>query len=250
MKVIIIEDEGPAAKMLANMLKELISDVEIVGIFDSVEDSVNWLMNNDSPDLGFFDVQLADGLSFEVFELCDIAFPIIFTTAYDEYALKAFEVNSIDYLLKPVSKADVQRSLDKYDGLKNYVEVQSQKIDSLGKEMRAGYKSRFMVRIGEHIKSVPTTTIQYFYSYEKSTWCITKDGKKYLLDYPLEQIAPRLDPGFWFRINRKYLIHFDAVTDIIYYTNSRLKVKLAHSEENDIIVARERVREFKDWLDK
>lgn len=249
MNVLIVEDEELAAKRLIKMLSEIDDTINIVSQMDTVEDTVSWLLSNPNPELIFLDIQLADGLSFEIFEMIEVNTPIIFTTAYDQYALNAFKVNSIDYLLKPLTKEDLIAALNKYKQRIGGNTVEKSQLEALMKSFSNQHKNRFLIKIGEHIKSIPTNDIGYFFSRDKATYCMTLAGKSYLLDYSLEQLAPMVDPDKFFRINRAYMISFEVINDIISYSNSRLKLVLENSTDNEIIVSRERVQAFKKWLD-
>jgi DNA-binding LytR/AlgR family response regulator len=200
------------------------------------------------------DIQLADGLSFDIFQQCEVKSPVIFTTAYDEYALKAFKVNSIDYILKPIDKDDLRQALDKFRTLKgDKHQEQDRLLDDIQEVVRMltkKYKTRFMVKVGEHLKTVEVASIMYFYSQEKTTFCACNDNRKLILDYTLEELEEMVDPAVFFRINRKYLVSASAITDIIHYTNSRLKLILKNCSDNDVVVAREKVQDFKSWLDR
>lgn len=252
MNILIIEDEVQAARRLETLIGELIPLAKISGRADSVKSAVKWLANNPRPDLIFMDIQLGDGLSFEIFEMTDVAAPIIFTTAYDAYALKAFKVNSIDYILKPVDKDDLKAAIQKFNSRQggtdqhNLVHNISQVVQLLTKK----YKERFVVKVGEHLRTIAVTDIQYFYSAEKATFCSTKDNRNHILDFTLDQLELMVDPDDFYRINRKYIVRATAIKDIISYTNSRLKLVLAGIDDNDIIVSRERVQEFRQWLDR
>ncbi|MCG8385860.1 MAG: LytTR family DNA-binding domain-containing protein [Cytophagales bacterium] len=255
MKVLIIEDEKPAAKRLEQLISKYDASIEVAGKADSVKQTLQWFESHAQPDLVFMDIQLADGLSFEIFEHVKITAPIIFTTAYDEYALKAFKVNSIDYLLKPIDDEDLAGAFDKLNGLTrssspalpfNSIEQVMNAMQMLTKE----YKNRFIVKIGEHIKSIGVEEIYYFFSREKASFCTTKEGKNYLLDYPMQQLKTMLDPRLFFQVNRQYIISLAAVKDIISYSNSRLKIVLEYALDQEVIVSRERVQEFKQWLDQ
>jgi len=252
MNILIIEDEPLAAERLSKLVKHLQPDSFIVAIIDSVKRSVPWFQNNPQPDLVFMDIQLADGLSFEIFDYTEVKSPIIFTTAYNEYALKAFKVNSIDYILKPVDEVDLKAALDKLKHLTTPA-PQAKMMESIQYAMQMltkKYKERFVVKVGEHLKSIETTDILFFYSLEKTTFAHTKDGRKHILDFTLEQLDSLVDPQHYFRINRKYLVGVSSIQDMITYTNSRLKLILKTTDDSDVIVARERVQEFKDWLDR
>lgn len=253
MRILIIEDEPEAAKWLSSLIMDLIPHAGIEAKIDTVKGAVQWLKNNKAPDLIFMDIQLADGISFQIFEQCTVSSPVVFTTAYDEYALKAFKVNSIDYILKPVDKDDVQAALKKYNQFSASTSQASQMLSSIEEAVQMlmkKYKTRFVIKVGEHLKTVEVENILYFYSQDKATFCITADKRNYILDYTLEQLETMMDPAHFFRINRKYMVKSAAIEDIISYTNSRLKLVLKASQDNDIIVARERVQEFKEWLDR
>jgi DNA-binding LytR/AlgR family response regulator len=253
MNVLIIEDEPQAAKRMETLMKELEPSVIIIGKIDSIKNAVEWIPNNPPPDLILMDIQLADGISFSIFERCTVQSPVIFTTAYDEYALKAFKVNSIDYILKPVDKDELSAALTKFRSMKRSAPDTKLLLDNIGQAVQMltkRYKSRFMIKVGEHLKTIETTSLLYFYSQDKATFCYTTDNRSLILDYTLEQLEEMVDPSIFFRVNRKYLVSATAITDIISYTNSRLKLKLKGSQDDDIIVARERVQDFKEWLDR
>ncbi|HEY3406259.1 MAG TPA: LytTR family DNA-binding domain-containing protein [Ohtaekwangia sp.] len=252
MNVLIIEDEPQAAQRLETLVKGLEPSAIILNKLDSIKRSVEWL-NKNKPDLIFMDIQLADGLSFEIFEKCTVKSPVIFTTAYDAYALKAFKVNSIDYILKPVDKDELNAALTKFKTLIQKEPETKLLLDNIGQAVQMltkRYKTRFMIKVGEHIRTVEVDTILYFYSQDKTTFCVTSDGRNFILDFTMEQLEEMTDPSRFFRINRKYHIASNAIQDIITYTNSRLRLVIKNSTDTDIIVARERVQEFKDWLDR
>lgn len=253
MKILIIEDEPQAAQRLQKLLMELVPEAEILGAFDTVKKSVQWFKSNSAPDLVMMDIQLADGLSFSIFEQCEVKSPVIFTTAYDEYALRAFKVNSIDYILKPVDKDDLSAALKKFNSLSRSETDTKLILDNIGQAVQMltkKYKTRFVIKVGEHLRTIEVENIRYFYSQEKATFCVTDENRNFILDYTLEQLEEMLDPTLFYRINRKYLVRSSAIQDIISFTNSRLKLVLKGSQDNDIIVARERVQEFKNWLDR
>jgi DNA-binding LytR/AlgR family response regulator len=252
MRVLIVEDEPLAAAQLAALLVQLKPKAEIASVCDTIESTLKWFGQNPQPDLAFFDIQLGDGLSFEIFKKAEINIPVIFTTAYDQYALQAFKVNSIDYLLKPIVKEELAGSLDKFDQLHskstNHIspDMIQNLINSVGKKE---YKKRFLVKIGTHLRAVNSDEIQYFYSFQKGTFLKATDGRNYLLDQTLEVIEQLIDPEHFFRINRKYLVAINSITDVNVYSNSRLKIKVKNQEEDDFLVAREKVKAFKDWLE-
>ncbi|KOY52745.1 LytR/AlgR family response regulator transcription factor [Polaribacter dokdonensis] len=251
MNVLIIEDEKPAARRLSRMLAEL--DIEVQQMLHSVEESLNWLQNNTHPDLIFLDIQLSDGLSFEIFEEIDVKSAIIFTTAYDEYALKAFKLNSIDYLLKPIDDDELTaavRQFKKQQPKETDVQVNLDDIRKLlVNPVDRKFKKRLSIKVGQHIKIIHIDEIECFYSENKSTYIHTTENRNYLLDHSLENWQEQLDPEHFFRVNRTYIVHINAIKDIIAYSNSRLKLMLHSYNEQEIIVSRERVKDFKNWID-
>jgi len=246
---IIIEDEKPAARRLERMLER--NGIKSLVQLHSVAESINWLKNNPQPDLIFLDIQLSDGLSFEIFEAVNISSAIIFTTAYDQYTLKAFKLNSVDYLLKPIEEEELLTAIHKYKHSKASRAINASDINSLKQLLVASkkeYKTRFMVQVGQHLKLVKTNDIECFYSEDKATYIFTKDQKIHLLDNSLEQITDVLDPKLFFKVNRKFIIHLHAIKDMISYTNNRLQIKLNNYHLEEIIVSREKVKDFKKWL--
>lgn len=250
MNVLIIEDERLAAEKLSRLLKEITPDIKILDTLRSVEQSINWFASNPPPDLVFMDIQLEDGISFEIFENCKIKVPVIFTTAYDEYALKAFKVNSVDYLLKPIIVDDLKTALDKFHSLHRATPDFSG-LEAIVRQLQPRTKERFLIRIGEHYRSVPITDINCFYILERSTFILTNAGKHYPVDYSLDKLEQLIDPALFFRVSRNFIINFYAINDIIAYSSSRLKVVLIDRVgQEDILVSRERVTVFKEWMDR
>ncbi|NNF81528.1 MAG: response regulator transcription factor [Flavobacteriaceae bacterium] len=251
MQVVIIEDEKPSARRLQRLLNAM--DVKAEVMLHSVEESIDWFSSNKHPDLIFLDVQLSDGLSFEIFEQVEIDSAIIFTTAYDAYALQAFKLNSIDYLLKPIDKKELEQAVDQFkkrNAEGSNLNVNLQELRSLiGNQETPHYKKRFSIKVGQHLKLINSSDIECFYSENKGTYLYTAEGRNYLLDATLEALEKELDPDMFFRISRKYYVNINAIRDMISYTNSRLQIKLNHYNENDVIVARERVKDFKKWLE-
>ena len=250
MEALIIEDEKLAAEKLESMLNSIERDIEVVGILESVLEAINWLNTNKNPDLIFMDIQLDDGLCFEIFESVKVEIPIIFTTAYDSYAIKAFQVNSVDYLLKPIELDALSKALEKYKSLYQNQNAQSEKLNLLFNQFVKTYKTRFFVKIGNHFHSISINEIQCFFIQERSVFLRSVNGKKFDLDYSLDQLQKLVDPSFFFRINRNYLIHIDAIQDIYSYSSNRLGVKLKMMDHLDMIVSREKVADFKKWLDR
>ena len=248
MNVVIIEDEKPSARLLERKLNAI--GVEVNMKLHSVEDSIQWFVNNPEPDLIFLDIQLSDGLSFEIFETVKIVAPVIFTTAYDEYAIQAFKLNSIDYLLKPIDKNELSFAVDKFKSnfQNENKEVNLSEIKKLISNNSKEYKKRFTVNVGTSIKIFNTIDIACFYSQDKTSFLLTNSGRSYILDSSLDKIYDTLDPEVFFKVNRKYVLNINEIKDIINYSNSRLKVKLNTPIEDDIIVARDRVKAFKNWL--
>ncbi len=251
MNIIIIEDEKPAARRLNRMLGEL--NITVHTMLHSVKESIEWFNTNEHPDLIFLDIQLSDGLSFEIFDAITIKSSIIFTTAYDEYALKAFKLNSIDYLLKPIDDEELEVAVQKYkeqSPKKQQLQVDFEDIKKLLiNPMDRTYKKRFTTKVGQHLKIFSVEDIECFYSENKGTYLHTTDNRNYLIDTTLESLEDELNPKQFFRASRKFYININAIQDIISYTNSRLQVKLNHFNEQEIIVARERVKDFKLWLE-
>jgi len=251
MNVIIIEDEKPSARRLKRMLSSL--GMETQTMLHSVEESLERFQNNEHPDLIFLDIQLSDGLSFEIFENIEIKSAVIFTTAYDEYALQAFKLNSIDYLLKPIDEDDLEMAVRKYkERLPNqqqvtldFNDIKNLLVNPVDRE----YKKRFSIKVGQHLKLINIDDIECFYSENKGTYLHTKEGRNYLLDTTLEHLEDELEPRTFFRINRKFFVNVNAINDMVSYTNSRLQIKLNSYNEQEVIVARERVKDFKNWLE-
>jgi DNA-binding LytR/AlgR family response regulator len=251
MNIIIIEDEKPSARRLQRMLTALNLETEIM--LHSVEESVTYFQNHEHPDLIFLDIQLSDGLSFEIFEAMDIKSAVIFTTAYDEYALQAFKLNSIDYLLKPIDEVELSKAVKKYqDRLPqkqavtlDFNDIKKLLVNPIDRE----YKKRFSVKVGQHLKLINIEDIECFYSENKGTYAYTSEGRNYLLDTTLELLEQELEPQTFFRINRKFFVNINAIKDMVSYTNSRLQIKLNNYNEDEVIVARERVKDFKEWLE-
>ncbi len=251
MKVVIIEDEKLAAERLAGLISEVDPEIEIMKILGSVRDSVKWLTVN-KPDLIFLDIQLSDGLSFSIFEQIKTNIPIIFTTAYDQYAIKAFKLNSVDYLLKPVRKSELEESLSKFKEIKQEASLNFEKLLSALKGKEPAYKKRFLVNFGQKIKNVETEEAAYFYAIDKNVFLTTFDNHMYPVDFTLEKLCEVLDPEKFFRINRKIVINYDAIKNMVPYSRSRIRIDLNPPSPKDIdaLVSVERAADFKKWLDK
>jgi DNA-binding LytR/AlgR family response regulator len=250
MKVLIIEDEKPASQKLIRLLEEVEPGIIILDVIGSIAGATNWLVSNQQPDLIFMDIQLEDGICFEIFEKCSIKTPVIFTTAYDEFSLKAFKVNSVDYLLKPIVPGELTKAIGKFKEIHDQ-KTEFQKIESIISQLQPKTKERFLVRTGEHYRSVPVSDINCFFIKEKCNFMNVNEGRIYAVDYSLDRIEQMIDPGMFFRVNRNVIINFSAIRDIIAYSSSRLKIIMERwKEEDEIIVSRERVNEFKKWIDR
>ncbi len=251
MKVIIIEDEKPAARRLSRLLNDL--DLSVTVMLHSVEEAIAWFRGNTHPDLIFLDIQLSDGLSFEIFSQVEIKSAIIFTTAFDEYAIQAFKLNSIDYLLKPIDDEELQTAVNKYRSLKPVAQKIAIDFDDIKKllvnPLEREYKKRFTARVGQHLKIINADEVECFYSENKGTFAATFDGRNYLLETTLEHLETELSPKEFFRVSRKFYINVNHIKDIVAYSNSRLQVKFNRFSEYEVIVSRERVNDFKLWLE-
>jgi DNA-binding LytR/AlgR family response regulator len=247
MKVVIIEDESLAAEKLQHHLHRIDPKIEILQVLESVEDSVNWFSQNAAPDLVFMDIQLDDGISFEIFDSIKLEVPVIFTTAYDEYAIRAFKVNSIDYLLKPIDQDSLAAAIKKFQKLHTELPGFGEKISRVFEQLSVKYKSRFFVKVGVRFHSIQVENICCFFVEERCTFLTTKEGKTNDLDYSLDQLQNLVDPNQFFRINRNYLVNINCIEDIISYSTNRLKLKIGKTEQ---IVSRDKVGEFKQWMDR
>ncbi|WP_035557897.1 LytR/AlgR family response regulator transcription factor [Hymenobacter sp. IS2118] len=264
LRALIVEDEPLAARRLADMLARQPEPVQVLGTAEAVRQAVQLLETGPAPDVLFLDIHLADGLSFEIFEQTEVRCPVIFTTAYDQYALQAFKVNSVDYLLKPIDEDELTAALHK---LRQRLPAalppaapapafDPQLLAQLVQQMQqappaASYKTQFVVRVGEHLKVVPVDQIAYFFSLEKATFLQTIESRKFVVDYTMDQLETLLDPRRFFRLNRAYLAQQTAIHDIIHYTNSRLQTVLKPTAPDaQVLVSREKVQVFKSWLDR
>jgi DNA-binding LytR/AlgR family response regulator len=251
MKAIIIEDEKLSAEHLETLLKKIDVTIEVIDIIDSVKKSIEVFSKGVKADILFVDIHLADGLSFDIFSKINIDIPVIFTTAFDEYAIKAFKLNSIDYLLKPIGKDDLAVALDKFKKLNNKYKLGLlEDIAQVYQTINKQYKNRFMVKIGDVISSVKTDDIAHFISEDGLVLLVTSNNKRYVVDYALDHLETILAPDVFFRINRKVIIQINSIQKVNSYFNSRLKINALLLQEEDMIVSRERVSEFKKWLDK
>nr|WP_315178118.1 LytTR family DNA-binding domain-containing protein [uncultured Flavobacterium sp.] len=254
MMTIIIEDEKPAARLLQRKLEKLNIQVDVM--LHSVEEAIDWFSNNEHPELIFLDIQLSDGLSFEIFDKVQIKSAVIFTTAYDEYALRAFKLNSIDYLLKPIDEDDLEVAVSKFKARLPKQETGSRDFGMdfeqikklLSNPFEKNYKKRFTVKIGQHLKVIATDEIECFFSENKGTYLHTFDNRNYLIETTLELLEQELDPAAFYRVSRKFIVPLKAIKEIVVYSNSRLKVILPSYKEDEVIVSREKVSDFKNWI--
>lgn len=250
MDVIIIEDEKPAARLLQRKLEKI--GLQVTTMLHSVEEAILWFQENKHPDLIFLDIQLSDGLSFEIFEAVTINSAVIFTTAYDEYALRAFKLNSIDYLLKPIDEDDLEIAVDKFKARNQSISNISLDFELIKKMLvnpvDRTFKKRFTIKMGQQIKMISIDEIECFFSENKGTYLHTFDNRNYLIDNTLEQLETELNPEMFFRVSRKFIIGMKGIKEIQLHSNSRLKIIPTTYNEDEVIVARERVNEFKDWL--
>ncbi len=249
MRILIIEDEEPASNRLQKLLKEIEPDAVLSDNIVSVSSAIKWFKENKLPDLIISDIQLSDGLSFEIFKAVEILCPVIFTTAYDQYAIEAFRVNSIDYLLKPIKKEELSFAIAKFK--KIIPAVQAIDINQILKtfsSITSAFKKRFVVRYGEHIKTITIEEVAFFYTEDKINFLTTKEGRRFAIDFNLDTLESMLDPKIFFRINRQYIISIQSITEMFAYSKSRVLIKLNPPAKHETIVSTERAAEFKHWL--
>lgn len=251
MNVLIIEDEESAFENLKRILLEIDPAINIVFWLQSVEQSINWFKTNDFPDLIFLDIQLSDDLSFKIFESVEVTSPIVFTTAFDEYAIKAFELNSIDYILKPISKSSIERSIVKY---KSGINRPPKSYDSLIQDLKSvsvgqSYKERFLVNKADELLIVPTASISYFFK-DNDTYIVLKNGDRYAVKFTLDELINLLDPIQFYRINRQMIVSITAISKITLWFKGKLKLRLIPEFDDTVFVSREGATNFKAWMDK
>ncbi|WP_181304311.1 LytTR family DNA-binding domain-containing protein [Rufibacter sp. XAAS-G3-1] len=259
MNILLIEDEYLASEKLEAQLLRYDPTIEVVATIDSIRNAVKWFESNPAPDLAFLDIHLSDGNSFEIFQKVKVDCPIIFTTAYDEYAIKAFKVNSIDYLLKPISNEDLGTAMDKFKALRQSQPAapaldMQQIMALLNKNSSTAeaphYKNRFLVKSGQKIRSVSTDEIAYFYAEDKIVFLITTGGQRFITDYTLDTLQELLDPEKFSRLNRQFIAHIHSIDEIHPYLKGRLKVYVKPVTDKEIIISNERAAAFKEWLGK
>lgn len=259
MKILIVEDEDLAVKKLQKTLTAVDEEANVVGIADSIKGTVEWLQQNPPPDLILMDIELADGQSFEIFNLAEIKSPVIFTTSYDEYALKAFKVNSIDYLLKPVQKEELAAALNKYRQMKKNYHTQGSSenanLDSILKELQQKlqpkeYRKRFLVKHAQKLVSIEIDDICYFFSDGRLNFFKTNDNRKFVVDYTMDELEDMLDPEKYFRISRSFYVSAGSIDKIDDYFGNRLILQLKPAVDKEALVSREKVTDFKKWMGK
>lgn len=252
MNVLILEDEKAAATRLQQLMTEVAPAANVTAVIEGVRAAVVWLTKNPAPDIILSDIQLADGLSFDVFQQVSVTAPVIFITAYDAYTLKAFKLNSIDYLLKPIDKDELRAAFVKYENLHKTVGVSRQMLDMFQNIAagRSGYKSRFMIRQGDRLLTIPVEDVAFIQADDKVIFLHTRKGNKYIIDDTLDELETMMDPKVFFRLNRTYIAPLYAIDKISHHFNGRLKISLAGCPDNEIFVSRARVAAFKQWLNK
>lgn len=251
MNILVVENEHPAADKIIRLLKKIDKSIAVMDVIETVEEAINRLQEKPQPDLILMDIQLDDGLCFEIFDTVSVDIPVIFTTAYDEYTLKAFKVNSIDYLLKPVDEESLRSAINKYKKLNADKDPFRRDFRQLLHEFRNQYKSRFLIKIGDKFRSVPAGEISYFHIIERNVFLNDYQGKDYGIDYSLEQLQDMLDPRKFFRINRECIVSIDSIALMYSYSSSRLQLTLKNKEKCDLFtVSRDKVAEFKRWVDR
>lgn len=253
MNIAIIEDEAPALSRIKNLLAEVAPHSTIVFTADSIESAIVLFKKYTTIDLALFDIELADGQSFEILKQTEITCPIIFTTAYDEYALKAFKLNSIDYLLKPIDKVELENAITKFNTLQHFRSDYTTRLQSLIERFvpqPASYKSRFLIKNGTKLISLSVEDIAFFNASEKVVYVYTCTNQKYVIDHSLDELGKMLDPKFFFQLNRQFIANINAIKSIHSYFNGKLKVELLPQTTDEVVVSREKASEFKQWLDK
>ncbi|MEL6625046.1 MAG: LytTR family DNA-binding domain-containing protein [Bacteroidota bacterium] len=251
MNILIVEDEPLAATHLQRMLYTYDPSIFFYPVLDTIRGTVSWLQTNPSPDLILMDIRLADGLSFSIFEDVPLEVPIIFTTAYDSFTIQAFKVNSVDYLLKPISYEDLSRAMDKFKRIHQKTVVPTLDLKALKQAIQSPshhFKKRFLVKKADHLHAVPTSEILYFYAEDKVTFFIQAQGIRYLVEYTLQEIGEQISPEDFFRINRKYMIRFESIEKMVSLSARKIQLYLKHSSDSEIYVSRDRIADFKVWL--
>jgi two-component system, LytTR family, response regulator LytT len=247
-KIVILEDEEPALKRLFKLVKELLPDVQLMASLSTVAEAKQWFEENETPDLVFSDIQLSDGVSFEIFKHLKPSFPVIFVTAFDQYAIEAFKVNSIDYLLKPVKKEELSVAIEKFERTRTPVLPSFDKLLEAYSSQGHAYKKRFVIKYGEHIKTISVEEIAYFYTEDKVNFLVTFEGRRFAIDFNLDNLENLLNPAIFFRINRQFIISITSISEMFAYTKSRVLIKLSPPTKHETVVSTERSASFKSWL--
>ncbi len=250
MRAIVVEDEELAAEKLIRYVQKYDSSIEIVAQKDSISSAVEWFQSHSNDyDVVFLDIQLTDGLSFEIFHQVKIQKPVIFTTAFDEYAIDAFQVNSVDYILKPITFTDVSKAMNKLKSLKSLFGNQEAILEAEKTLGQKKHKDRFLVKLGNHIHSVRSTEIALFYAEGRTVYLVTNENKKFILDYKLEDLSQILEPNMFYRVNRTFIVNINTINDVVVCSNNRLKITPKVRVEKEIVVSREKVSSFKKWFE-
>jgi DNA-binding LytR/AlgR family response regulator len=253
MRVVIIEDEQLTAQRLENMLRKYDASVEIAATIPSVAEAIEWFKSNPDPELAFMDIHLEDGQCFSIFENINLQVPVIFTTAYDEYTIKAFKVNSVDYLMKPLNYDELVQAIEKFKRVHSQKPEGPQGLENLLQSLNRKepeYKDRFLVSIGSRLRTIEAADINYFYSAEKITFLVTKDNQRFPIDYSLDKLAMTLNPKEYYRINRQMMVKLSAISNIHVYPKGKIKLDLVPIMKEEVFVSLDKVVEFKDWLGK
>ena len=251
MRVVIIEDEQLTAQRLENMLYKYDGTIEIAETIPSVAEAIEWFKSNPDPDLAFMDIHLEDGQCFSIFESINLQVPVIFTTAYDEYTIKAFKVNSVDYLMKPLNYEELAQAIDKFKRIHGQHNHEAKGLETLLQSLHKnepGYKDRFLVSIGSRLRTIEITDINYFYSAEKITFLVTKDNQRFPIDYSLDKLANVLNPKQYYRVNRQMMVRLSAIANIHVYPKGKIRVELLPPMKEEVFVSLDKVVGFKDWL--
>lgn len=254
--VLIIEDEKPAQRILQQMLADMEQDIEVVGCLDSIQASLRWFAANTHPDLVLMDIQLSDGISFSILEQTTIDSMIIFTTAYDEYAIQAFKVNSLDYLLKPIEPEELAAAFAKFSHYsqtflkKRNEAVEPRELLAMLQNAETRYRKRFLIQVNQDFHQIPVEEIAFFHSMQKITFAVTFDQKSYGLKFSLERLVEQLDPDQFFKVNRQFIINLNAIKNIQTYFQGKLVIKAEPAHDEAIIVGKDKAASFKRWLDR
>jgi DNA-binding LytR/AlgR family response regulator len=251
MNVLIFEDENHTALRLTQLLRKYDSEIKVLAVIGSVKQGIQWYRNNPLPDLVFQDILLNDGDCFEIFEEVKVDTPVIFTTAYNEFALRSFNVNSIDYLVKPYDYKDIKKALDKFRNFREmFLPPESDLVKKIVFPEKPEIKKRFLVKLGDRYRSIKSEDIAWFVFDDGLTFAVTFENARFPVNYSIDQLSALLEPALFFQVNRKYLVNIESIRNIHAWFNSRFKIEIVPATEEDVIVSRERAKEFKLWLDR